>query len=371
MSARVFVAGLVVLGALGLASACKFDPDLSRYKECAEDGTCAPGYTCLVEEQLCLPDCGSQCTPEPADAGTDGGKGDGGASDGGTSDGGPGDSGRDGGSSMDAGADAGEPLSLVTAGLPPATETMAYAETLRAQGGKPPYLFRPTEPLPQGFVLDGGVLSGTPATPGTFRVAVEVLDQGSPPSTVGTAYDLRVRPLLRVAGPEILVNGYLNNTYAEQVSVTGGTPPYLYSLASGNQPPSGLTFETDGGVKGTPSSSGQYALQVRVTDSDPQPQMVGRQLELNVTSSPLLLDWATQSIPDGRVGTPYRYVLKVAGASSATWKLEAGTTPPGIGFDALKATLLGNPTDPGVYSFTISAASGLSKVERTFTLTVY
>jgi hypothetical protein len=360
------VASLGVLAALGLASACQFEPDLSRYDECAEDGTCAPGYTCLEEERICLPDCGAHCTPEPPDASTDGGMGDGGPGDGGTGDGGRGD-----GGSTDAGVDAGEPLSLVTLGLPAATETLAYAETLQARGGKPPYLFRPTEPLPQGFVLDGGVLSGTPTTAGTFRVAVEVRDQGSPAATVGTAYDLRVRPLLRIAGPEILVNGYLSEAYEEQVFVTGGTPPYVFSLASGNEPPAGLTLETDGGVRGTPSSSGKHALQVRVLDSDPQPQQAGRPLELNVSSSPLLLEWSTQSVPDGRVGTPYRYVLKVAGASSATWKLEAGSTPPGIGFDAAKATLLGNPTQPGVYSFTISATSGLEKVERTFTLTVY
>ncbi len=353
MSARAFAVGLVLLGVLGWASACQFEPDLSRFEECGADDTCPTGYTCLAEARRCLPDCGAQgpCAPEPPDASTDGGVGDGG--------------------STDAGVDAGEPLSLVTIMLPTGTETIPYAESLKARGGKPPYTFRPTETLPQGFTLDGGVLSGTPSTPGTFRVAVEVRDQGSPAASVGTTYDLRVRPLLRVAGPEILVNAYLDEPYAEQLSVTGGTPPYLVTLAPGNRPPDGLKLDTDGGVTGTPSDSGTYALQVRVTDSDPQPQTASRQLELTITTSPLLMEWATQRVPDGRVGTPYRYALKVAGVSSATWRLEAGSTPPGIGFDAAKATLLGTPTQPGVYSFTISATSGLEKVERTFTLTVY
>jgi hypothetical protein len=180
-----------------------------------------------------------------------------------------------------------------------------------------------------------------------------------------------VRALLRVAGPQLLVNGYLNNAYEEQLSVTGGTPPYFFTLASGNQPPGGLTLDMDGGVKGTPSSSGTFALRPQVTDSDPQAQTVSRQLELTVSSSPLFLTLATQSVPDGRVGTPYRYVLKMAGNPSVTWKLEAGATPIGIGFDASKATLLGTPTQPGVSSFTISASNGLSTVDRTFTLTVY
>jgi hypothetical protein len=109
---------------------------------------------------------------------------------------------------------------------------------------------------------------------------------------------------------------------------------------------------------------------VRVTDSDPQPQTANRQLELTAASTPLFLELATQRVPDGRVGTPYRYVLKVS-SGAVTWKLEAGSTPDGIGFDAPKATLLGTPTQPGVSSFTISASNGLTTVDRTFTLTVY
>jgi hypothetical protein len=260
----------------------------------------------------------------------------------------------------------------VTLGLPPATETLAYAETLRARGGKPPYTFRVTEALPQGFTLDAGVLSGRPTTPGTFRVAVEVRDESSPPASANTAYDLRVRPLLRLAGPGKLVNGYLNNGYAEQVSATGGTPPYMFVSEAGSQTPPGLMLGTDGGVIGRPNDSGTYTMRVRVTDSDPQPQTVSGDLEVLVSSPPLVLEWATQRVPEGRVGTPYHYVLKVAGGgSSVTWKLEAGSTPSGIGFDASRGVLLGTPNETGSYGFTISASSGLSEITRTFTLTVH
>ncbi len=358
MSARSLAMGLGLLGALALASGCQFEPDLSRFEECGADGTCPAGYTCLAEAQRCLPDCGAQgpCAPMSPDAGTDGGTGDGGSSDGG----------------MDGGPDAGEPLSLVTVSLPVGTETIAYTESLKVRGGKPPYSFRPTETLPQGFMLDGGVLWGTPSTPGTFRVAVEVKDQNSPAASVGTAYDLRVRPLLRLAGPEFPASAYLDAVYEEQLSATGGTPPYRFTLAPGNSLPDGLGLDTDGGVTGTPSDSGTYTFRVRVTDSDPQPQTVSRELELSVTTPPLLLEWSTRSVPDGRLGTPYHYALKVAGGGSpVTWKLEAGTTPLGVGFDAKEATLTGAPTQTGVYSFTISAADSLTKVERTFKMTVY
>ncbi|HLL06864.1 MAG TPA: Ig domain-containing protein [Myxococcaceae bacterium] len=363
MSTRGLGVSLVVLGTLSWAAACQFDPDLSRFEPCAEDGTCAAGYTCLEPRRLCLPDCGAQgpCAPELPDAATDGG-----GVDAGPGDGGPTDAGL-----HDGGVDAGEPLSLVTLGLPPATETRQYAETLQARGGKPPYLFRATEALPQGFMLDDGVLSGKPTTAGTFRVAVEVRDQSSPAASVSRAYDLRVRPLLRLAGPGTLVNGYLNNAYAEQISATGGTPPYTFTSEAGGQLPPGLRLGTEGGVTGTPNDSGAYTLRVRVTDSDPQPQTVSGELDVSISSPPLLLEWATQDVPEARLGTPYHYVLKVAGASSVTWKLEAGNTPPGIGFDAQKGVLEGAPHQTGSYGFTISATSGLSEINRTFTIMVH
>lgn len=363
MSARGLGVSLVVLGALSWAAACQFEPDLSRFEPCAEDGTCAAGYTCLEEQRLCLPDCGARgpCAPEPPEASTDAGVGDAGPGDGGSTDAGL----------ADGGVDAGEPLSLVTLGLPPATETQPYAETLRARGGQPPYTFRATEALPQGFTLDAGVLSGTPLTAGTLRVAVEVRDESSPAASVSTVYDLRVRPLLRLAGPGTLVNGYLNNAYAEQISATGGAPPYTFTSEAGSQIPPGLRLGADGGVTGTPNDSGAYTLRVRVTDSDPQPQTASGELDVSISSPPLLLEWATQDVPQARVGTPYYYVLKVAGASSVTWELKAGSTPLGIGFDAQTGALVGAANQTGSYGFTISATSGLSSINRTFTLKVH
>ncbi|MBN1204161.1 MAG: hemagglutinin [Myxococcaceae bacterium] len=351
--------GLVValLCLLGVSSSCRFDPDLSRFEPCAEDGSCAAGYTCLAEARRCLPDCGAQasCPAEPpADASSDAGPDEDGGVDGG----------------MDGGANAG-PLSLVTEVLEPAIELLPYTATLSAQGGTPPYRFRATQSLPQGLKLDGGVLSGTPATPGDFHVAVEVRDDASPPAVVSAGYELRVRPQLRVAGPQNLVDGYQDEPYVETVSTTGGTPPYRFTLEPGSTLPADLALDADGGVSGTPSAQGAHDFWVVVTDSDPQPQTARRRLSLQISAAPLALTIANQSVPDGRVGTAYQYTLRVAGNASVTWKHESGNLPGGIGFDPDTATLVGKPNEPGTFSFKISATGALVAYdEKTYLLTV-
>jgi Putative Ig domain len=359
MNARLAALGLALLGVVGLAASCHFQPDLSRFAPCTEDAACPQGYTCLVEAQRCLPDCGEQgpCPVEPPpEPSTDAGSDEDGGTDAGT----------------DAGFDAGPPLTLVTETLAPAVETSPYSMELKAQGGTPPYGFRATAALPSWLTLDGGTLSGTPPTPGSVHVAVELSDSDAPPTTRSAAYDLRVRPLLRVAGPGTLVDGYQNNSYSERISATGGVPPYSFKRLAGSFP-GDLTLLQDGSVAGTPSGTGNYSFQVQVTDSDSeQPQTAVRQLALGLTGLPLGLTISTESVPDGRVGTPYQYVLRYAPSGSVTWKLKAGSLPSGIGFFTSTGTLSGTPNAAGSYTFTINVTDGLlGNVDKTFTLTVY
>jgi hypothetical protein len=361
MSARLLQLGGALLLALVLLFSCRFEPDLSRFEPCAGDGTCPTGYTCLPEVQRCLPDCSdsSLCPPpEPPDAGTDAGpKEDGGVDAG-----------------MDAGVDAGVPFSLATQKLSPAVEGIPYSMELLAQGGTPPYGFQPKKPLPEGLMLDAGVLSGQLDTLGTFSVEVEASDSDEPPSVVSAEYALRVRPQLRVAGPRTLVTGYTSSYYTEKVSAVGGIPPYSFAYVSGNLPQT-LTLTPDGTVQGTPSSSGNYSFRVRVTDSDPeQPQTAEEQLTLAITGAPLLLTISTESVPDGRRGTSYQYALRLSSGATVTWSLKAGALPGGVGLDTRTGFLSGTPNAgaSGDFTFTIYVTDGgLASAEKTFTMRVY
>jgi hypothetical protein len=359
MSARWGMVGMALVCALGLIVSCRFEPDLNRFAECAEDGSCAQGFTCLEEARRCLPDCGALegCSPgHPADASVDAGT----------------DGGSDGGT--DGGTDAGPPLSVVTNVLALAVENVPYTMELQAQGGTPPYQFRAAGPLPQGLTLDAGVLSGTPSTPGTFRVEVEVSDSATPAAETEKAYDLRVRPQLLVAGPDILVDGYQGKAYNEQISAVGGSLPYRFKLVPPSIAPApGLTLLENGIVTGTPSTTGVYAFTVEVTDTDSQqPQTATLPLSVTIATSPVFVTISNKSVPDGRVGTLYQYPLKTAPDGAVTWRFKEGRLPGGIGFYPESAVLSGTPTESGSFTFVIAVTGGLlGNAEEDYTMEIH
>ena len=372
MNARWSLVGVALLCALGLSASCRFDPDLSHFDECAEDGSCPEGFTCLAAARLCLPDCGARgpCLPEPlpdasVDAGPDGDGGIDGGIDGGT------DGGTEGGT--DGGTDGGLPLSIVTEELALAVEKVPYTMELQAQGGTPPYQFSEMSALPQGLTLSEGVLSGTPTALGTSRVTFKVSDSAPSPAEVVKAYDLRVRPQLRVAGPDFLMDGYQGRSYTEKVSAIGGSPPYRFTLLLPSTAPApGLTLLNDGTVTGTPSANNTYPVTVQVTDSDPeQPQTATLTLSVTIAASPLLLTISNQSVPDGRVGTSYQYALRTAPNAADTWRFKEGRLPEGISFYPASAVLAGTPTETGSFPFVITATSGIITVQASFTLEVH
>lgn len=70
---------------------------------------------------------------------------------------------------------------IVTYSLPGGVTGTAYSKTIQASGGTTPYVFSvQSGTLPTGLSLSGGgVLSGTPTTPGTYDFVVRVTDNAS------------------------------------------------------------------------------------------------------------------------------------------------------------------------------------------------
>jgi len=362
--------GLAVGALLAAAGACVFHPDLSRFSPCDAQGACPAGATCLVAENLCLPDCGegAACASDGGNpgTGTDGGANDGGANDGGSNDGG----------STDAGTGV---LVLSPQSPDAAVETAGYAFRFQASGGTPPYAFSSVNPLPSGLTLDAatGTLSGKPALAGDFSLTLEVTDQSASPQRSRQGFTLHVLPLLRLAGPGILADIQSSKPYAEQVSATGGTLPYHFELVAGGTLPAGIVLHENGQLDGTSTVQGGSAFDVRVTDSSPTPQVATRSIQVT-TASCSFLCVRTRSVPDARVGTAYAYALQTAGGtgSAVTWSLDAGALPPGIQLDAASGVLSGTPTavdgpSPHSYDFTVSASDFVDKKSVALTLKVF
>src|ERR1022692_626077 len=73
-------------------------------------------------------------------------------------------------------------------------------------------------------------------------------------------------------GPSIMTKPLAGAFYMQPYSTTlqssFGTPPYTYALTAGGLPP-GITLDQSGNITGTPTSTGSWSFQVRVTDSSP------------------------------------------------------------------------------------------------------
>lgn len=165
-------------------------------------------------------------------------------------------------------------LAITTAALPDAIEGVAYGpEALVATGGDGSYawaLAAGSDPLPDGLGLTAaGVLSGTPTTPGTSSVTVEVAS-GDGQSAQRTL-SLAVNATLAVSTTS-LADGVEGVDYGTASLVaTGGDGSYAWALAAGSGPlPDGLALGANGDVTGTPTTAGASGFTVEVTSGDGQ-----------------------------------------------------------------------------------------------------
>jgi large repetitive protein len=166
---------------------------------------------------------------------------------------------------------------LRVVGAPPnAIVALVYIQSLTAIGGTSPYNWALTSGvLPPGLSLFSyGSISGVPTQLGVYNFVLQVTDSGSPPYvlTVPTTIQVNPPPLAEFGAP--LSPAPLNVLYHSQIPVSGGTPPYTFSISSGKLPP-GLALNTaSGNVDGTPTQAGTFSFGAKVTDSANPPQVV-------------------------------------------------------------------------------------------------
>ena len=92
-----------------------------------------------------------------------------------------------------------------------------------------------------------------------------------------------------------LAGAFYMQPYSTTLQSSFGTPPYTYALTSGGLPP-GITLNQSGNITGTPTSTGSWSFQVRVTDSSPThvqriaqyslPASIGRDIYGGLTAMP-------------------------------------------------------------------------------------
>ena len=225
--------------------------------------------------------------------------------------------------------------------------------------------------------------AGTPITlnlcaasgPGCFTVSSgNSLDISSMPAHAAAAVTVRVVTLgisastsyTYNAGPALLFppppGGEVGVAYSDQLTVTGGTSPFTWSVSSGSLPPGVTLGASTGLLSGTPTTAGSYAFTVKVTDSSGLSST--EPVTMTIIAGPSL---SFPAPPGGWTNTVYGYTLTESGGTSPfTWSVSSGSLPAGISLSP-DGNLSGTPTATGTSSFTVKVtdANGQSATQAT------
>jgi len=213
-----------------------------------------------------------------------------------------------------------------------------------------------------------GAITGTPTTAGNYSFDVQVSDANGQLATSTLALVVASSTLQITTLPP-LFNGQIGSAYSQVLTAAGGSPPYTWSLASGNS--GGLTIDpTSGVLSGTPQTAGTFTFVVKVTDSTGA--STTQSFSLTVTP-PALIITAGAPLPAGTAGVAYDQKFSVVasgGTPPYTWSLLNGAVP-GLVFNASTVELSGTPASSGSFSLTLQVAdsAGLTST-RTFSLTI-
>ena len=125
--------------------------------------------------------------------------------------------------------------------------------------------------------------------------------------------EIGMAPPLAMSPPPSLPDGTAGIEYSQVFGVSGGVPPYSWSIAGGEMPP-GLTLLTPEGVlQGIPTAEGQYSFTVRVQDGAVPPSSVQVEEALDILPAPR---WLTVTV-DGISTTGAIVHYGIAGLDAA------------------------------------------------------
>jgi hypothetical protein len=189
-----------------------------------------------------------------------------------------------------------------------------YSAVLNANGGSPPYKWGLVSgSLPAGLTFNSlGGITGTPTQLGVFSIVLGATDAGNPPQTASQGVTLTVTPVPLTVSGEPLSPAPVNVAYHSQIGVYGGTPPFSWTVSSGNLP-LGLTLNAaTGSIDGTPTQSGIFNFVPQITDAG-NPAQVATANEFIVVQQGLgRNDSIATATPLGNIGSttiPVQYSI--------------------------------------------------------------
>jgi hypothetical protein len=252
--------------------------------------------------------------------------------------------------------------------LPVGTVGLAYSLTFGISGGLPPYRLSIPDAsgFPPGLALNltTGALSGVPTAKGSFSFTLQVTDSAG--HTASKIFAITINTLPLTISTNALFNATVGLPYSQAFSASGGTPPYKWSISSGQI--AGLTMDATGLLSGTPGTAGSFKFTVQVADSAAVTSSQDFTLIVNPAQLTIL---TTSPLPAATVGTAYSQKFAVAGGTQPyTWSITTSPVP-GLSMDAATGTLSGTPATAGSFNLAIQVKDSASQTgSKLFILTV-
>jgi MYXO-CTERM domain-containing protein len=206
--------------------------------------------------------------------------------------------------------------------------------------------------LPDGALVDGGTVNlavgaldsktetvlvphGLPA--GSWHLGVLVDPAGAHDDIQPSNNGLASAPL-DLLPPAVTVHSLhlpaalVGVPYQFQLSVSGGLPPWTFSVVEGALP-AGIALDGQGSLTGTATQQGLFPFTLEVKDAAGRPAQV--RLVLQAVAQTLALSILTERLPAAVKGEPYELQLGVQGGQAPwSWALAEGSLPEGLVLEA-------------------------------------
>ena len=276
----------------------------------------------------------------------------------------------------------GNPLVIVpqgsSIGVVPVDEP--YSFEFSTIGGLPPVMFTGAGAPPGlSFNQEGDtfILSGTPLVADQFIITVEATDSSAVPNFDSRIYSLRVIgdsvPMSPTLPEATLPDAIEGVPYEFDLEIAGGTPPFEISTEG---LPQGLEFSLDGSLltlSGSALESGNFVLDVMVTDSADPAQSDSESYDLRVVPPLRILPEETD-LGLAQLGQPIEFQFSTQGGLPPIM-MDGENPVPGMEFESQgsQLTLSGIPDSAGDFEFLVHAEDGMTppqEVQQLYTLSV-